>query len=34
MNGNFRHPKFVKRYEYNYYDLETPLNAAFFSHFT
>ena len=27
MNGNFRHPKFVKRYEYNYYDLETPLNT-------
>ena len=27
MNGNFRHPQFVKRYEYNYYDLETPLNA-------
>ena len=27
MNGNFRHPKFVKRYEYNYYDLATPLNA-------
>ena len=27
MNGNFRHPKFVKRYKYNYYDLETPLNA-------
>ena len=27
MNGNFRRPKFVKRYEYNYYDLETPLNA-------
>ena len=27
MNGNFRHPKFVNRYEYNYYDLETPLNA-------
>ena len=27
MNGNFRHPKFVKRYEYNYYDLETPLNS-------
>ena len=27
MNGNFRHPKFVKRYEYNYYDLESPLNA-------
>ena len=23
MNGNFRHPKFVKRYEYHYYDLET-----------
>ena len=27
MNGNFRKPKFVKRYEYNYYDLETPLNS-------
>ena len=27
MNGNFREPKFVKRYEYNYYDLETPLNS-------
>ena len=27
MNGNFRHPKFVKRYEHNYYDLEVPLNA-------
>jgi len=27
MNGNFRNPKFVKRYEYTYYDLETPLNA-------
>ena len=27
MNENFRHPKFAKRYEYNYYDLETPLNA-------
>ena len=27
MNGNFRHPKFVKRYEYNYYDLATPLNT-------
>ena len=27
MNRNFRHPKFVKRYEYNYYDLETPLNT-------
>ena len=28
MNGNFRNPKFVKRYEYKYYDLETPLNAV------
>ena len=28
MNGNFRRPKFVKRYEYNYYDLETPLNTV------
>ena len=27
MNGNFRRPEFVKRYEYIYYDLETPLNA-------
>ena len=27
MNGDFRKPKFVKRYEYNYYDLETPLNS-------
>ena len=27
MNGNFRKPKFVKRYEYNYYDLETPVNS-------
>ena len=27
MNGNFRQPKFVKRYEYNYYDLTAPLNA-------
>ena len=27
MNGNFRKPEFVKRYEYNYYDLETPLNS-------
>ena len=27
MNGNFRHPKFVKRYEYNYYDLQSPLSA-------
>ena len=28
MNGNFRNPNFVKRYEYTYYDLETPLNAV------
>ena len=28
MNGNFRNPKSVKRYEYNYYDLATPLNAV------
>ena len=28
MNGNFRRPESVKRYEYNYYDLETPLNAV------
>ena len=28
MNGNFRNPKFVKRYENTYYDLETPLNAV------
>ena len=27
MNGDFRKPKFVQRYEYNYYDLETPLNS-------
>ena len=27
MNGNFRKPEFVKRYEYNYYDLETTLNS-------
>ena len=27
MNGNFRRPEFIERYEYNYYDLETPLNA-------
>ena len=27
MNGNFSQPKFVKRCEYNYYDLETPLNS-------
>ena len=27
MDGNFRRPKFVKRYEYNYYDLTTPLNS-------
>ena len=25
MNGNFRSPELVKRYEYTYYDLETPL---------
>ena len=28
MNGNFRNPNFVKRYEYTYYDLETPLHAV------
>ena len=27
MNGNFRKPEFMKRYEYIYYDLETPLNS-------
>ena len=27
MNGNFRKPEFVKRYKYNYYYLETPLNS-------
>ena len=27
MNGNFRRAEFVKRYEYNYYDLQTPLNS-------
>ena len=27
MNGNFRKPEFVKRYEYTYFDLQTPLNA-------
>ena len=27
MNGNFRKPEFVERYEYNYYDLATPLNS-------
>ena len=27
MNGNFRKPEYVKRYEYTYRDLETPLNA-------
>ena len=27
MNGNFRKPEFVKRYEYTYYDLETALNT-------
>ena len=25
MNDNFRNPKYVKRYEYTYYDLQTPL---------
>ena len=27
MNDNFRKPKYVKRYEYTYYDLQTPLNS-------
>lgn len=27
MNGNFRGPEFVKRYEYSYFDLQTPLNG-------
>ena len=27
MNGNFRKPEFVKRYEYTHFDLQTPLNA-------
>ena len=27
MNGNFRKPEYVKRYEYNNFDLVTPLNA-------
>ena len=27
MNANFRSPEYVKRYEYTYYDLETPLNS-------
>ena len=27
MNGQFRKPEFVKRCEYTYFDLETPLNA-------
>lgn len=27
MNGNFRSPEFVKRYEYSYFHLQTPLNA-------
>ena len=26
MNVNFRSPELVKRYEYSYYDLQTPLN--------
>ena len=25
--ANFRSPELVKRYEYNYYDLQTPLNS-------
>ena len=25
MNDNFRNPKYIKRYEYTYYDLQTPL---------
>ena len=28
MNGNFRNPNFVKRYQYTYYDLETTWNAV------
>lgn len=27
MNRNFRSPEIVKRYEYSYYDLQTPLNS-------
>ena len=27
MNDNFRKPKYVKRYEYTYFDLQTPLNT-------
>ena len=27
MNDNFRKPQYVKRYEYTYYDLQTPLNS-------
>ena len=27
MNDNFRKPKYVKRYEYTCYDLQTPLNS-------
>ena len=27
MDDNFRKPKYVKRYEYTYFDLQTPLNA-------
>ena len=27
MNGNFRSQEIVKRYEYAYYDLQTPLNT-------
>ena len=26
MNGNFRSPEYIKRYEYNYYDLTRNLN--------
>ena len=27
MNDNFRKPQYVKRYEYTYFDLQTPLNS-------
>ena len=27
MDDNFKKPKYVKRYEYTYYDLQTPLNS-------
>ena len=26
MSGSFRSPELVKRYEFSYYDLQTPLN--------